>query len=155
MAKTVVQKCPLTFVDWSDRASSTCNRDTYHCFADEKSKIVEVCTTPLWIEAGNLSPFFCFKEIILTLAVSHMECNKSQLKRILYAIIHFSFMQVKQIWEVIFFSLYMKSWTHLILRESLSCLHLSIAFCSHLTIEHITECFRNMFITFLIWSRYF
>lgn len=31
-----------------------------------------------------------------------MECNKSQLKRILYAIIHFSFMQVKQICKSLF-----------------------------------------------------
>lgn len=69
MTYTVVRKCPLTFLDWSDRASSTCNGDTYHCVADEKSKIVEVCTTPLWIGAGNLSRLVCFKEIILTLAV--------------------------------------------------------------------------------------
>lgn len=66
MAYTVVQKCPLTFLDWSDQASSTCNSDTYHCVADEYLRTVEVCTTPLWIEAGNLSRFFCFKEITFT-----------------------------------------------------------------------------------------
>lgn len=58
MAFTVVQKCPLTFLDWSSRASSKCTRNKYHCLEDEYSRIVEVCSTPLWIEAGIL--LLCF-----------------------------------------------------------------------------------------------
>lgn len=56
MAYTVVQSCPGTFQDWSDRASSTCSRSipTYHCVEDEYSRIVEVCAVPKWIEAGIL-----------------------------------------------------------------------------------------------------
>lgn len=60
MAYTVVQSCPGTFQDWSDRASSTCtfsrgiNVRTYHCVEDEYSRIVEVCAVPIWIEAGIL-----------------------------------------------------------------------------------------------------
>lgn len=56
MAYTVVQSCPGTFQDWSDRAISTCSKDirTYHCVEDEYSRIVEVCAVPMWIEAGIL-----------------------------------------------------------------------------------------------------
>lgn len=58
MAYTVVQSCPGTFQDWSDRASSTCTFSrgirTYHCVEDEYSRIVEVCAVPMWIEAGIL-----------------------------------------------------------------------------------------------------
>lgn len=52
MAYTVVQHCPETFRDWLSRTSSTCSSDTYHCVEDEYSRIIEVCSVPLWIEAG-------------------------------------------------------------------------------------------------------
>lgn len=52
MADSVVENCPRTFQDWSNRASSVCSRDTYHCVEDEKSRIVEVCAVPQWINAG-------------------------------------------------------------------------------------------------------
>lgn len=55
MAYTEVQSCPQTFLDWSNRASSTCSRNTYHCVEDEESRIVEVCAVPLWIKEGILS----------------------------------------------------------------------------------------------------
>lgn len=57
MAYTVVQNCPLTFRDWSSRASSTCSNDNYHCVEDEFSRIVEVCAVPIWIEPGIQSQF--------------------------------------------------------------------------------------------------
>uniref|UniRef100_A0A8W8N5Y5 Uncharacterized protein n=1 Tax=Magallana gigas TaxID=29159 RepID=A0A8W8N5Y5_MAGGI len=54
MAFNVVKNCPLTFLDWSSRAVSTCsNEENYHCVEDEYSRIVEVCTVPIWIEAGH------------------------------------------------------------------------------------------------------
>uniref|UniRef100_A0A8W8MZN4 Uncharacterized protein n=1 Tax=Magallana gigas TaxID=29159 RepID=A0A8W8MZN4_MAGGI len=53
MAYTVVQNCPLTFQEWSSRASSTCRSGTYHCVEDEYSRTVEVCTVALWIEPGH------------------------------------------------------------------------------------------------------
>lgn len=55
MADNVVENCPRTFQDWSSRASSVCSRDTYHCVEDEKSRIVEVCAVPQWIDAGTFS----------------------------------------------------------------------------------------------------
>lgn len=55
MADNVVENCPRTFQDWSSRARSVCSRDTYHCVEDEKSRIVEVCAVPQWINAGIFS----------------------------------------------------------------------------------------------------
>lgn len=55
MAYTVVHNCPLTFHEWSSRASSTCGSSTYHCVEDEFSRIVEVCAEEIWMEAGILS----------------------------------------------------------------------------------------------------
>lgn len=56
MAYTVVEDCPLTFKNWTNRATVKCSDgNTYHCVEDEFSKIVEVCTTPLWIIRGILS----------------------------------------------------------------------------------------------------
>lgn len=55
MAYTVVENCPLTLKDWTRRSSLKCSSvNTYHCVEDEFSRIVEVCTTPLWIEPGIL-----------------------------------------------------------------------------------------------------
>lgn len=55
MAYAVVENCPLTLKDWTSRSSLKCSSvNTYHCVADEFSRIVEVCTTPLWIEKGIL-----------------------------------------------------------------------------------------------------
>lgn len=76
MTYTVVQKCPLTFLDWSDRASSTCNGDTYHCIADEKSKIVEVSTTPLWIEAGHCPVYNTVAKKMDSVVCSGKNCPK-------------------------------------------------------------------------------
>lgn len=50
----VVQSCPLTFLDWSSRASSACSSGTYHCVEDQYSRTVEVCSMPIWIEQGIL-----------------------------------------------------------------------------------------------------
>lgn len=56
MANTVVKNCPLTFEDWINRASVKCSGgNTYHCVEDDFSRLVEVCTTPRWIERGILS----------------------------------------------------------------------------------------------------
>nr|XP_034319327.1 uncharacterized protein LOC117687192 [Crassostrea gigas] len=53
MSYAVKQICPLTFQEWSGRAVSTCsNEENYHCVEDEYSRIVEVCTVPIWIEKG-------------------------------------------------------------------------------------------------------
>lgn len=53
MANSVVENCPQTFKDWASRATLKCsNENTYHCVKDEFSSIVEVCTTPLWIQKG-------------------------------------------------------------------------------------------------------
>lgn len=53
MANNVVENCPQTFKDWASRATLKCsNENTYHCVKDEFSSIVEVCTTPLWIQKG-------------------------------------------------------------------------------------------------------
>lgn len=54
MAYSVVQSCPLTFEEWSNRARSTCSSGTYHCVEDENTTIVEVCAEPIWMEAGIL-----------------------------------------------------------------------------------------------------
>lgn len=56
MAYTVVENCPLTLKDWSNRASLKCSdSNTYRCVPDEDSRIAEVCTTPIWIKRGILS----------------------------------------------------------------------------------------------------
>lgn len=65
MVYTLVKNCPLTFQEWSIRASSTCNIDTYHCVEDEFSRIVEICDVPIWIEAGILLETLYLKQIIL------------------------------------------------------------------------------------------
>lgn len=53
MAYNVVENCPQTFKDWASQATLKCNNEnTYHCVKDESSSIVEVCTTPLWIQKG-------------------------------------------------------------------------------------------------------
>lgn len=55
MAYTEVENCPSTFKDWKNRASVKCSGgNTYHCVEDEFSRILEVCTTPLWIEKGTM-----------------------------------------------------------------------------------------------------
>lgn len=55
MSYAVVQSCPLTFQEWSGRAVSKCSyEENYHCGEDEYSRIVEVCTVPIWIEQGIL-----------------------------------------------------------------------------------------------------
>lgn len=60
MAYAVEHNCPLTFQNWSGRTSSTCsNQISYHYLEDEISMIVEVCTVPLWIQAGIL-PYNCY-----------------------------------------------------------------------------------------------
>lgn len=64
MAYTEVNSCPLTFQDWSIRASSTCNQGTYHCVDDEFSRSVEVCDAPIWIEPGILLVTLYFKQNI-------------------------------------------------------------------------------------------
>lgn len=64
MAYTVVQSCPLTFLDGLSRASSTCSSGTYHCLEDEYSRIVEVCAVPIWIEQGILLETLYLKQNI-------------------------------------------------------------------------------------------
>lgn len=55
MSYAVKQTCPLTFQKWSGRAVSKCsNEENYHCVEDEYSRIVEVCTVPIWMEQGIL-----------------------------------------------------------------------------------------------------
>lgn len=64
MAYTVVQSCPLTFREWSSRASSTCSSGTYHCVEDEYSRRVEVCVEPKWIEPGISYKIFIFLKVL-------------------------------------------------------------------------------------------
>lgn len=64
MAYTEVKSCPLTYPEWSNRASSICSSDIYHCVEDEYSRIVEVCTVPIWIEAGIQFETIYFKQNI-------------------------------------------------------------------------------------------
>lgn len=67
MANNVVENCPQTFKDWASRATLKCsNENTYHCVKDEFSSIVEVCTTPLWIQKGiSLEMIFPLKFIYM------------------------------------------------------------------------------------------
>lgn len=80
MAYTEVKSCPLTFQDWSSRASSTCSSNVYHCVRDEYSRIVEVCTEAIWIEQGIILWTLYFKQNIHILVVLYNQVRVSEIR---------------------------------------------------------------------------